>query len=160
MYRRILVPLDGSALAETAIPPATLLASTTKAELELIRITVLRFVQQPGGGSFVVQEAADREEAESYLREWQSRLQSQGINATYQVRSGGVAEEIAKYAVETKADLIVMSTHGRTGTRLWAYGSVAYAVLRAAPCSVLVVRAPYGDGGTYRRGAAGVIPRP
>lgn len=140
MYQRILVPLDGSALAETAIPHAELLAFATGAELALIRVTVLRFLQEPGGGGHVVQEEGDRVEAEAYLQDRQKRLRARGINATCLVRTGGVAEEIVGYAAATKADLIVMSTHGRTGARLWAYGSVAEKVLRAAPCSVLVVR--------------------
>lgn len=144
MYRKILVPLDGSALAETAIPHATLLASATQARIELIRVTVLRFIQQLDAGSFTVQEEADREEAESYLQEWQRRLESQGFEVGYQLLPGSVAEEIAKYASRIQADVIVMSTHGRTGTRLWAYGSVAYGVLRNAPCCVLVARAPRG----------------
>lgn len=145
MYHKILVPLDGSALAETAIPHAKLLAAATRARLELIRISVLRFLQQLDAGSFTVQEEADRGEAESYLQDWQQRLEPQGFEVGYQVLSGSVAEEIVKHARQIQADLIVMSTHGRTGTRLWAYGSVAYGVLRNAPCSVLVVRAPRGD---------------
>ncbi len=148
MYRRILVPLDGSDLAETAIPHAELLASTTGAELELIRVTLLRFLQAPDGHSYVAQENGDHDEAEGYLRRWQQRLSSKGIAASYQVRGGNVAEEIVEYAAATEADLIVMSTHGRTGARLWAYGSVAEKVLRAAPCSVLVVRAGRGDAVT------------
>ncbi len=148
MYRRILVPLDGSELAETAIPHAELLASATRAELELIRVTLLRFLQAPGGHGHVVQEEGDREEAEGYLREWQQRLNDRGIRVSHQVRGGNVAEEIVGYAAATRADLIVMSTHGRTGARLWAYGSVAEKVLRAAPCSVLVVRVGRGDTGT------------
>ncbi len=145
MYRKILVPLDGSALAETAIPHATLLATVTKARIELIRITMLRFRHQPEADFFTVQEEADKEDAISYLQEWQSRLKAQGIDSGYCVTSGSVAEEIVKHAKQTQTDIIVMSTHGRTGTRLWAYGSVAYGVLRNAPCSVLVVRAPHGD---------------
>ena len=140
MYRRILVPLDGSDLAETAIPHAELLASASGAELELIRVTLLRFVQAPDGHGHVVQEEGDREEAEAYLAAWEKRLRDRGIRATGQVRSGSVAEEIVEYAGSTRADLIVMSTHGRTGARLYAYGSVAEKVLRIAPCSVLVVR--------------------
>ncbi|MGI5837595.1 MAG: universal stress protein [Chloroflexota bacterium] len=145
MYRKILVPLDGSALAETAIPHATLLASATRAKLELIRITILRFHQQSGKGGFTVKEEADKEEAVSYLQEWQRRLESQGLEVSFRVMSGSVAESIIKYARQIQSDLIVMTTHGRTGTRLWAYGSVAYGVLRNAPCSVMVVRAPRGD---------------
>jgi nucleotide-binding universal stress UspA family protein len=146
MYRRILVPLDGSELAETAIPHAELLASATGAELELVRVTLLRFVQTPDGRGYVVQEDGDREEAEEYLQGWQQRLSGRGIKVGWQVRGGNVAEEIVELATGTKVDLIVMSTHGRTGARLWAYGSVAEKVLRAAPCSVLVVRTAQGTG--------------
>ena len=148
MYRRILVPLDGSSLAESAIPHAEHLASTTGAELELIRVTVVRFVQSPDNTGHMVQEDGDRAEAEEYLRQWQRRLGERGVRATYQVRSGNVAEEIVRYATDTGVDLIVMCTHGRTGIRLWAYGSIAEKVLRAAPCSVLVVRDGRGDART------------
>ncbi|MHB0870198.1 MAG: universal stress protein, partial [Chloroflexota bacterium] len=120
MYRRILVPLDGSPLAETAIPHAELLASATGAELDLIRVAVLRFVQLPGNEGHVVQENGDRAEAEAYLQEWQRRLSSKGIKVTGQVRSGNVAEEIVEHAATARTDVIVMSTHGRTGARLWA----------------------------------------
>jgi len=144
MYRRILVPLDGSELAETAIPHADLLASATGAELELIRITLLRFVQAPDGRGYVVQEDGDRQEAEAYLQGWAGRLAARGIKVGFRVSGGNVAEEIVEHASRIKADLIVMSTPGRTGAGLWAYGSVAEQVLRAAPCSVLVVRTASG----------------
>jgi nucleotide-binding universal stress UspA family protein len=142
MYHKILVPLDGSELAETALPHARLLASSTGAELVLIRVCVPRFVNTPGNGGAVVQESGDRAEAELYLQEWQSRLRANGITASYQVSAGNVADAISNQARVDDTDLIVMSTHGRTGTQLWAYGSVAYSMLKVAPCSVLVVRTP------------------
>ncbi len=147
MYRRILVPLDGSTLAETAIPHAQHLASSSGAKLELIRVALLRFVHAPDRNGYVVQEEGDRAEAESYLERWRRTLMAGGIDVTCQVRGGNVAEEIVEYAAATGADLIVMSTHGRTGARLWAYGSIAEKVLRAAPCSVLVVRSGRRDPG-------------
>ena len=142
MYRKILVPLDGSDLAEMALPHASLLASSTGAELVLIRVCVPRFVGTPGNGGVVVQECGDRAEAELYLQEWQSRLRAKGIKASYQVSTGNVADAITNQVRADDTDLIVMSTHGRTGTHLWAYGSVTYSMLKGAPCSVLVVRAP------------------
>jgi nucleotide-binding universal stress UspA family protein len=143
MYRKILVPLDGSELAETALPHATLLAASTGAELVLIRVCVPRFLGPQATGEAVVQESGDRAEAELYLQEWQSRLRARGVKSSYHVGTGNVADAIAKQARADDVDLVVMSTHGRTGTQLWAYGSVAYSMLKVAPCSVLVVRTPH-----------------
>lgn len=142
MYRNILVPLDGSELAETALPHASMLATASGAELVLIRVCVPRFLGPQGNREAVVQEAGDRAEVEMYLQELQSRLRARGIKAGYRIGTGNVAGAIAKQAHADNVDLIVMSTHGRTGTQLWAYGSVAYSMLKVAPCSVMVVRTP------------------
>ncbi|HEX2924013.1 MAG TPA: universal stress protein [Chloroflexota bacterium] len=142
MYRKILVPLDGSELAETALPHAGTIAAASGAELVLIRVCVPRFLGPQGNGGAVVQEAGDRAEAEMYLQEQQSRLRAKGIRVSYHVGTGNVADAIAKQARADDVDLIIMSTHGRTGTQLWAYGSVAYSMLKVATCSVLVVRTP------------------
>lgn len=140
MYRRLLVPLDGSPLAETALPHASHIASTAGAELHLLRVTVPVFVETPDGQGCRVHEDGDRAEAERYLREWRDRLSAGSMRVISEVLGGNVAEVITDYTAATGTDLIVMSTHGRTGVRLWAYGSVAEKVLRAASCSVLVVR--------------------
>lgn len=139
MYRRILVPLDGSALAETAIPHAEALATAFGSEIDLLRITTLQFIQQPDGG-YIVKEDGDRADAQAYLQQWKEKLERRGIKVSHSVGSGNVADAIVHRAADTGVDLIVMSTHGRTGAKLLAYGSVAYRVLQDAPCSVLVVR--------------------
>lgn len=145
-YQRILVTLDGSELAERALEPAAMLARTTGAELVLLRVTVPIYLWAP----FMDIEpdldvARDRhlQQTEAYLQEVAERLRSRYEDLPIEtvVLQGPVAETIVDYATHERVDLIVISSHGRSGISRWVYGSVAEKVLQGARCcSTLVVR--------------------
>lgn len=145
--RRILVPLDGSALAEQALPLAALLARCASAELILTcsigwaRAAAERAlaIDVAGFGVTLPERAADQ--AHAYLTDIGQRLAVQGLAARSDIRGAPAAEAILASAAEQAADLIVMSTHGRSGLGRWTYGSVADRVLRGAPIPIVLVRA-------------------
>lgn len=144
MYRRLLVPLDGSALAEKALAHAQELARLFGSELILLRVVVSPYTLVAPD---LILAGADpdlpalRANAEAYLRSVASRLEGQGVTVRTVVCDGPVAETILDQAQAQDADLIVMSTHGRSGVRRWVYGSVAERVLQGAACPVLLIRA-------------------
>jgi nucleotide-binding universal stress UspA family protein len=146
MLNRILVPLDGSRLAERALEPAATLARYYGAELLLVRVpemTRIFVAAEFGYGVLYPSQAleAAREEAADYLRSVQAGSAVAGVRARSEVAEGDVAGAIVDLAGREGADLIVMSSHGYSGLARWLLGSVAERVLRAAPCPVWVVRA-------------------
>jgi nucleotide-binding universal stress UspA family protein len=138
MFPRILVPLDGSALAEGILPEVAELARLHGAEVMLLRVALAHTF--PGVDATEAQVHAV-EEAEAHLAEVEHRLAVQGIRVSRAVRYGHAPEEILDHARTRRADLIAMSTHGRTGILRLMLGSVAEAVLRASPVPVLLLRA-------------------
>ncbi len=128
MYRRIMVPLDGSELAQTALPHALDLCRACGATLALLH------VRDPRSGSL---EAARR-----YLGYMQHQHANDGITIELIVREGPVAATIIEAARQEHADMIVMATHGRSGLQRVVYGSVAEQVLRGSSTPVLLVRVP------------------
>ena len=146
MYQRIVVPLDGSELAEKALPEAEQMARLTGGTVHLVR--VVDIVQLPWYGSFApamdyatVQAALTDEDnaAANYLSEVAARLTGAGLTASVETRRGQVPREIV--AATKPGDLIVMASHGRSGVTRWLLGSVAEEVLRHASVPVLLVRA-------------------
>ncbi|MEZ4710343.1 MAG: universal stress protein [Caldilineaceae bacterium] len=145
-YAKILVPLDGSKLAALALTPARALAEQFGAELILFRVapnvqqniefTVERKFKDWSGQ----QQARMVDEAGEALELLKEDLKIHGIEAHGVMGVGDPAEKIVDYVVDNDVDLVVMSTHGRTGLARWTYGSVARKVLDAAPCSIFLVR--------------------
>jgi nucleotide-binding universal stress UspA family protein len=144
---RLLVPLDGSTLAEQALPLATLLAERTGAELVLLQS--LAWVQQAfydpyGYGAALTIDTLIEEgqaSAHQYLDAVREPLVERGLKVVTIVRLEAAAEAILTTVEEQQADLIVMSTHGRSGLGRWTLGSVADRVLRGAARPILLVRA-------------------
>lgn len=142
--KKILVPLDGSALAEQAIDTARALALNTGAALQFV--AVLEPVMPPSrvSGAPPLDPRLDNElraNRADYLTRLEQAERQHGLrDATGVLREGRAADEIAEQATAGGADLIVMTTHGRGGfERLWL-GSVADGVIRAATVPVLLVR--------------------
>lgn len=139
MFRRVMVPLDGSSFAEAALPLGRGLAERAQAHLELVTVhePIPAFAQADW-------EASAREWSENYLEEVTRRLGEVHGRIESTVLAGLVAEQLEERAEETGADLLVMATHGRgTLSRAWL-GSVADHFVRHSPCPVLLVR-PDGD---------------
>jgi nucleotide-binding universal stress UspA family protein len=152
---RLLVPLDGSELAEAALPVATALAQRLAVPIHLVRATNSAKVLATLGGSgpfpaappasIYDQLGNDLEnEATTYLGGVAKGLQAEGIDASWAVRDGSPYAEIAN-AIEP-GDLLVMTSHGRSGVMRWLLGSVAEKLVREAPAPVLLV--PAANRGT------------
>jgi nucleotide-binding universal stress UspA family protein len=151
MYKKILVPLDGSKLAECALPHAEELAKGCDTEGVILvsvteRIQGYKVLEDPSQplGQRVVPEAYGRKErqAQRYLDRIAKKLVAKGINVSTEVLVGKPAEAIVSYVEQTGCDLIVMASHGRSGPSRWVWGSVADKILRSACIPVLMVRAP------------------
>lgn len=143
MYKRLLVPLDGSELAEAALEHAEQLARQFQAELILLRAVVSPYaIVAPD--LVLASSAPDMREiansAENYLKSIASELVATGIEARTVICEGPVAEAILDHAHALDVDCIIMSTHGRGGISRWVYGSVAERVLQGAGCPVLLIR--------------------
>jgi len=137
--KKILIPLDGSALAESAIAKATEVAGNDSA-LMLLRAAEAHTL--PGVDPTEAQVEVVRE-AEEYLAKIAARLKEQGVGRVEtSVWYGPAASAIVEAARLRKADLIVMSTHGRSGLGRLILGSVAESVLRGTATPILLLRAP------------------
>lgn len=155
--KRILVPLDGSPLAEKALPMAITLAQKPGSQIILLR--VLQFFMTVRGGYQVVfpserlTEYSDiYQEAEKYLQTQQAELQRQGIETRMLLCPASPDKDVVDIIVAQNVDLIVMATHGRGGLARWASGSVADEVMRHGHCPVLLVRQSEKDDDSPRRG--------
>jgi nucleotide-binding universal stress UspA family protein len=155
MFAKILVPLDGSELSEKALAMAQTLASAADTSIHLMQVISLRpeldARRGSGGESITVlemaQDAARRlievqtVRGKEYLESRAVQLQNAGINVITVIREGAADENIVEYAKEQEIDLIVMSTHGRSGFKRFIVGSVTDRVIRAGETPVLVLPA-------------------
>jgi nucleotide-binding universal stress UspA family protein len=138
MFKKILVPLDGSKLAEKILPQVEQLVEFSQAE-----VVVVQVVQ-----SYKVEPKEEREEkakltadAQGYLDKIAGRLLKKGVQAKAVVTYGKDAIQICDYARKNKFGLIAMSTHGRSGLSRWALGSVADKVVSCSDVPVMIFRA-------------------
>jgi nucleotide-binding universal stress UspA family protein len=141
MYKKILVPLDGSPLAEAVLPHAQALARSEGAEIVLLRVAVTParylFAHNPAGGDNIIHMI--EKEAKDYMKAEVSKLQDEGVRVTGMTREGVVSEEILEAADETHADVIAMSTHGYLGVKRWLLGSVADRVVHHSHIPVILI---------------------
>ncbi len=146
MYKKILVPLDGSELAEKVLPHVVALAKGFGAEPTLISVVELT-LGAIGAKIEAIPEvaaeraAAQRGEAMLYLQKVQRDLTAQGIGATAAVLEGDVASQIIAYAEQHGFDLVAMATHGRSGIDRFVMGSIAEKVVRGTLRPVFLIRA-------------------
>ena len=145
--QRILVPLDGSPLAELALAEALALSKLPNTEVTLLQVVPpIEEVITPGLQGITLDEQWDlqKQQALRYLHSICGRPEWHGVQIHVAVEMGRPAETILAFAEKHGADRIVMSTHGRTGLGRWVFGSVADKVLRAAKTTVVLVRPPSG----------------
>ena len=142
MYKKILVPLDGSDLAKKALKEGVKLANCFGAEMILFQ--VVPFMPIYGSPELVTPLIVDekqKEAAEKYLANLVEELKGKGLKVTATVKTGQqVAVEIIDFAKESGADLIVMCTHGRSGITRWMLGSVALKLLTRGEKPILLIR--------------------
>lgn len=142
--QRVLVPLDGSEMAEQVLPATADVARAVGAEMVLLRVVTLQVygsseaMWYPGPDGWV---EAITQVAVTYLNQVADSLREQGVSVTIATETGPVAETIIRFAEANLVDLVAMCTHGRTGLVRWALGSVADRVLRGGSTPVLLVRA-------------------
>jgi nucleotide-binding universal stress UspA family protein len=149
-HRAILVPLDGSELAERALGPARQLARSIGAALVLVRVAPKRAPEER------VLQAGEIEAAERYLFVVADRLRETGAIVLAEAVAGEPAEAILGLATLWRAELIALATHGRGGLGRLIHGSVADAVIRGAGVPVLLIPAR-GDGVPTLHGDAVVV---
>ncbi len=145
MYQKIIVPLDGSQVAECVIPHIETIAGKSKTRVELV--TVIEPLEIPTRGKIAISDdeikqihAEDEKEATRYLEQIASRLTQAGVNTGTVILSGKAADSLVRYAVNNKVDLIIMATHGRSGISKIFWGSVAEKILRATDIPVLLIK--------------------
>jgi nucleotide-binding universal stress UspA family protein len=149
MQPQILVPLDGSALAETILPHATELARATGSRLTLLQAVPPPVLVEPMMGAippptitYGVWET-ENAAARTYLAATARTLEAQHLPVETIVSNGDPATEIVDWAAQDPPNRrIAMATHGRSGLGRWVFGSVAEKVLHAAPVPLLLVRVP------------------
>jgi nucleotide-binding universal stress UspA family protein len=143
MYKRMLVPLDGSELAEVVLPYAKELAGRLDLEVILLHVCEPHRSESQFMCQSYIEHAA--EIAKTQSREVQTKTGApeggKAVEARGEVVTGHPAEEIIKYASENNIDVILMATHGRSGVKRWVLGSVADKVLRASQIPIWLVRA-------------------
>ena len=148
MYQKVLVPLDGSKLAECVVEHVKSIASGC----QVPNVVLLRIVEPIALHGHLPREMAEgayrdaRETAEvqakNYLNEMAERLKGEGIAVETDIADGLPADEILRYAEDKGVDLIIMSTHGKSGVSRWFSGSVAEKVVSQSFIPVLVVTPP------------------
>ena len=144
-YKRILVPLDGSGLAEQVLEDIKAIVSNKKDSLITLLMVVEPLVKPYlvdyfSRDEYEAAEEKNQAEAKDYLVSIAEELTKVGIRAEVELIVGGEADStILDYAEEHNIDLIVMSTHGRSAVRRWIFGSVAQRILRHSKVPVLVV---------------------
>ena len=142
MYKRILLPLDGSPMAEQALPHAAALAEHFQAELILLKVLVpLSSNLNLPPGAVKTAEAATRELVGEYLDRVAASVQEKGLSITTVSKTGRPHEEIIRFAETEPVDIIVICTRGQSGLSRWLMGSVADRVARGVSIPVLLVRA-------------------
>lgn len=150
MFKKILVCLDGSKLAEQILPYAKEQALSFNSKVVLLHVTPESLIMPPGvpgAPGYPIQtkamvEKMEQEMVESreYLNGVASSLREQGLDAESVILEGSPGEVIVEYAHENKINLIAIATHGRSGLRRSILGSVADYVLRESGLPILVIR--------------------
>jgi nucleotide-binding universal stress UspA family protein len=159
MMRHILIPLDGSDLAERAIPVAARIAKATEgSEISLVRIVrAPAEFETAAADTAVWAPAADEDEkrkANDYLHAVAQRLELAGLSVTERIYAGPPSATLLTVAKSLGVDLIVMTSRGRTGITRWLLGSVAEGVSRESSAPTLIVRAEKTEEENTRGGAA------
>ena len=136
MFKKILVPLDGSDLAAQILPQVETLAKQTNAAVTLFTVGSSNICEGEGAPTAA---ACPELPIGKYLEQTAGKLRSQGVEVNWVYKQGQPAQEIVAYAHENEMDLIALASHG-AGEFAWILGSVANKVLAHAPAAVLLWR--------------------
>jgi nucleotide-binding universal stress UspA family protein len=146
MYKRIVVPLDGSDLSERALVDAKKLSRFIGAPIHLVRIVDFTQIERYGRYAWALEAAMiepvvseEEDEAQRYLAAQAALLRGEGVDVSYSVTRGRAARAIG--AELAQGDVVVMASHGRGNISRWLLGSVTEELLRHSPVPVLLVKA-------------------
>jgi nucleotide-binding universal stress UspA family protein len=155
MYSKVIVPLDGSKLAEGVLPHVAALIRDRASQVHLLSVApTTRGAKWPLVDLHrrAEEQRQVKQELDEYLRTVAKRLEPIAANVQTSVHFGRPADEILAFANDVDADLIATSTHGRSGISRWVFGSVADRLLRGATCPILLVQAGQAQlQNTYQR---------
>jgi nucleotide-binding universal stress UspA family protein len=142
VYKKILVPLDGSKTAEGVLPHAKALAFSEGAEILLLNVVANPAIEFSFSDPGIAAETIAEEEAagKKYMSGIESRLEAEGFKVSIILAEGSAANTILKTAEQMKVDVIAMSTHGRTGPAHWFMGSVSERVVQNSKIPVVLIR--------------------
>jgi len=141
MFKRILLPLDGSKLAECVLPHLVAIARICEPEVQLLRVLEPFGVTARMRMIDPVDWQIRKAEAESYLSTIAERLQNAGLRVSTNLYDGRPAEQIIEIVHSWDADLIMMSSHGQSGLSPWTVSSVVQQVILRAHHSLMIIRA-------------------
>jgi len=141
MFDQILVPLDGSLLAECVLPHVVALARAFDAKVILLRVLEKNKANGTAQMFDLLNWQLKKTGAKLYLEKISARLQKSGLRIENAVLEGLVAESITEYALSQGVKLIILSSHGRSGLSQWGISSVTQKIIFGAPTSVLIIRA-------------------
>jgi nucleotide-binding universal stress UspA family protein len=142
IYKRILVPLDGSPLSEAVLPHVQDIAQAMNSEIVFLHVILTPVPEfstpsKPFARDFVHKQ---KNKVIRYLKAVCTKLEKQGLHVTYLVREGAVAETILEVAELMQVNMIALSTQAPSAAQLLLLGSVTYQVVRRSPLPMLVIR--------------------
>ncbi len=141
MFNPILVPLDGSLLAECVLPHVVAIARAFDARIILLRVLEKNKANGTAQMFDLLNWQLKKTAAKLYLEKISARLQKFGLRIENAVLEGLVAESITEYAISRGAKLVILSSHGRSGLSQWGLSSITQKIIFSAPTSVLIIRA-------------------
>ena len=148
MYQHLMIPLDGSELAECVLPHVrTIALGCSDVKVTLVRVVEPLHIRGGLETRFPPEEKERLEKrsmdlAREYLEKIVGSLKEAGVTAQPEVLHGNIVDKLIDYANTNKVDLIIISTHGRSGVSRWVWGSVTDRILRSACVPVIMIRAP------------------
>jgi nucleotide-binding universal stress UspA family protein len=141
MFDQILVPLDGSLLAECVLPHVVAITRAFDAKVILLRVLEKNKANGTAQMFDLLNWQLKKTAAKLYLEKISARLQKSGLRIENVILEGLVAESITEYALSREVKLIILSSHGRSGLSQWGISSVTQKIIFSAPTSVLIIRA-------------------
>lgn len=145
MFDSILVPLDGSQLAECVLPHSVAMARSFNAEITLLRMLEKDQASKSAQLFDLLNWQISKTQAVLYLEKIKARFQASGLRARTTVLEGLVGEGITEYAQNQGIKLIILSSHGRSGLTQWGISSITQKIILSAQTSLLIVRAHQQD---------------
>ncbi|MEP7287637.1 MAG: universal stress protein [Chloroflexota bacterium] len=130
MFSHVLIPLDGSELAEKALDP---LQNLLRPQGKVTLLTIVESLEDNDDPD------SSLNQTKTYMEHIGSRLKLNGFEVEIELSTGDPAEAIVNFAMHSSLDMIVMSTHGRSGLEQLLFGSVTLKVLSTTPCPVLMI---------------------